>query len=148
MFYGMIPVGPISPRNTLSLVRPAATTRNGLLGGGEGWGGGSCSKAYSACGALVSVDSLLKSVLQHLLQVKLTSPKVEPTDGFLSHRGKKAWKSAWIGHPNQLLHKNGCLTSSLPITVCKCSQCKPLEASSGNSLHTIISCVRHPFLWQ
>lgn len=92
MFYGMIPVGPISPRNTLSLVRPAAITCNGLLGGGEGWGEGSCSKAYSAFGAFVSADSLLKSVLQHLLQVKLTSPKVEPTDGFLSRQGKKPEK--------------------------------------------------------
>jgi hypothetical protein len=75
----------------LSLVRPAAITRNGLLGGGEGWGG-SCSKAYSAFGAFVSADSPLKSVLQHLLQVKLTSPKVEPTDGFLSRQGKKPEK--------------------------------------------------------
>jgi hypothetical protein len=40
----------------------------------------------------LSADSLLKSVLQHLLQVELTSPKVEPTDGFLSRQGKKPEK--------------------------------------------------------
>ncbi len=90
MFYGMIPVGPISPRNMLSPVRLAAITQNGYWGAGKGEGG--CSKAYSAFGALVSADSLLKSFLQHLLQRKLTSPKVEPTDGFLSSQGKKPEK--------------------------------------------------------
>ncbi len=63
---------------TFSAIFDVITQYLRLAGAGKGV---ACSKAYSALGAFVSADSLLKSVLQHLLQVKLTSPKVEPTDG-------------------------------------------------------------------
>jgi hypothetical protein len=59
---------------------------------------------------------------------------------------EKSLKKCLDRTPKPVLYTR--MGASLPTTVCKCSQCKPLEASSGNSLHTIIRCVRHPFLCQ